>query len=108
MKRCFQIHPTDNVATALEDIAAGEVVNVVGPSAATLSVRADVRFGHKIAIQPIAAGVPVVKYGVPVGLATREIAPGEWVHLHNCRSQVDQRSSDLDLQTGSRRETAYE
>jgi len=28
----------------------------------------------------------VLKYGCPIGTATRAIAPGEHVHLHNVRS----------------------
>ena len=89
MIRSFQVHPDDNVATVLEDGGA-------------------VALGHKIAVQPIAAGALVVKFGVPIGVATREIGAGEWVHLHNCRSQVDERSASLDVETGRTTDTAYE
>jgi hypothetical protein len=46
----------------------------------------------------------VIKYGVTIGLATRDIDAGEWVHLHNCRSLLDEGSSTLDLHTGIRKE----
>ncbi|WP_338427146.1 UxaA family hydrolase [Sphingopyxis kveilinensis] len=69
----------DNVATAIADIAAGE------PLFADEEVRAaaTVPRGHKIALAPIACGAPVVKYGFPIGRATADIAPGEYVHSHN-------------------------
>ncbi|WP_164125876.1 UxaA family hydrolase, partial [Stenotrophomonas maltophilia] len=40
--------------------------------------------GHKMATQPIAQDAPVVKYGQIIGFASQPIAPGEWVHSHNC------------------------
>lgn len=39
--------------------------------------------GHKIALRPIGSGKPVIKLGQPIGLATRNIKPGEHVHVHN-------------------------
>jgi altronate dehydratase small subunit len=50
----------------------------------------------------------VVKYGIPIGRATRDIAPGEWVHLHNCASYLDEKSSSLDLESGLPKDSAYE
>ena len=40
--------------------------------------------GHKVAIRPIATGEPIRRYGQIIGFATAPIAPGEWVHTHNC------------------------
>ena len=39
--------------------------------------------GHKYALRDIAEGENVVKYGMPIGHATRFIAKGEHVHTHN-------------------------
>jgi len=39
--------------------------------------------GHKYARCAIAAGAPVIKYGLPIGHATCPIAAGEHVHVHN-------------------------
>jgi hypothetical protein len=105
--RCFQVNPADNVATALDDLALGPVA-VLGASAGTTVVATEeISLGHKIALRQIAADEPIVKFGVPIGIATTAIAPGAWVHLHNCRSQVDERSSHLDLKTGAALDTAY-
>lgn len=78
----FRIDPRDAVATALRDMAAGEEalgVTLAGPVAR----------GHKVALRPIAAGEPVLKYGFPIGRATRDIAPGEHVHTHNVATALE-------------------
>jgi altronate hydrolase len=50
-----------------------------------VEVRAD---GHKYAIRPIPAGEDVIKYGMPIGHATHDIAPGEHVHSHNLATNL--------------------
>jgi hypothetical protein len=50
---------------------------------------------------------PIVKFGVTIGLANAAIPAGAWVHLHNCSSQVDERSSHLDVKTGAALDTVY-
>src|SRR6478609_7870969 len=77
----FRVSPTDNVAVALRPLTAGE-------SAAGVTVAIDVAKGHKIAVQAIAAGEAVLKFGFPIGTATRDIAPGEHVHTHNLRTAL--------------------
>jgi altronate hydrolase len=59
------IHPSDNV-----------------------EVRAD---GHKYALRPIAKGENVIKYGMPVGHATADIAAGEHVHTHNLATNLGEK-----------------
>jgi len=82
----------------------GALVSVVGPAAGSRIVaRERIQMGHKIALTEIAEGATVLKFGVAIGVATCRIAPGDWVHLHNCRSQLDEGSSALDLHTGVRK-----
>jgi altronate hydrolase len=78
--RVVKIHPADNVAVAVDLVAASDVVSVAGKS---LEARAEVPAGHKIALMRIAQGEPVTKYGFPIGRATADIEPGDWVHSHN-------------------------
>ena len=78
---CLQLHPADNVAIAKQQIPAGTILRVGGAPA--FIVRSDVPAGHKVALQAIGAGQPVLRYGQPIGLATRDIAPGDHVHTHN-------------------------
>lgn len=49
-------------------------------------LKAPLGLGHKIALRRIEAGEKVVKYGAPIGSATRRIEPGEHAHLHNLKS----------------------
>ena len=52
------------------------------------NVRVELSTGHKHALCPIAAGENVIKYGAPIGHATQDIAPGEWVHTHNLATNL--------------------
>ena len=52
----------------------------------TLVARADIPYGHKIALVPIAAGEQVIKYGLSIGSASTDIQPGDLVHVHNVES----------------------
>ena len=36
--------------------------------------------GHKVALLDIAADAPVLRYGIPIGHALKDIAAGSWVH----------------------------
>ena len=87
------LHPRDNVATALVELAPGTIVDRPDAGGANsgvgsrIEVRAAIPFGHKVALAPIRAGEPVVKYGEVIGLASADIAPGEHVHVHNVESQ---------------------
>jgi altronate hydrolase/altronate dehydratase small subunit len=97
----FQISASDNVATLLGEAVAGSAVAIAGPvREKALAAREKIGMGHKIALRRIDGGEPIVKYGVTIGIAIKQIEPGDWVHLHNCRSQVDERSGSLDLHTG--------
>ncbi|MFC5516670.1 UxaA family hydrolase [Kaistia terrae] len=82
----IQLNPQDNVSVARAVIPAGTVLpgsNVVA--------RSEIPSGHKISIQPIEAGEPVLKYGQVIGTASAAIQPGDHVHLHN----LDMQESDV-------------
>lgn len=81
--RLLLLHPGDSVYVLRDQIAAGETLLVAGTAVAFPQA---LSLGHKIARVAIAAGAPVLKYGAPIGRATREIAPGDHVHLHNLAS----------------------
>ena len=77
------LSPDDNVVVARRNVAAGEAVAL---AADTIVARVDLPLGHKMARRFIPAGGIVVKYGMEIGSATTDIEPGEWVHLHNMKS----------------------
>lgn len=83
-KRALIMHPSDNVATAVEEIRAGEevAIPVVG-TALTLHAREAIPFGFKIALQEIPKSEIIRKYGETIGTASTKIAKGALVHIHN-------------------------
>jgi hypothetical protein len=83
MKPALVISDRDNVATALEPLEPGRVLEIGGVSVATIEPIAS---GHKVALRAIRAGQAVIKYGSPIGVATADIAAGAHVHTHNLAS----------------------
>jgi altronate dehydratase small subunit len=91
--------PEDNVATLIDDAAAGPV-ELVGAVSGVIAAREGILRGHKVAVRPIGSNEAVIKYGVRIGHATQTIQLGAWVHLHNLASDLDERSGTLELHTG--------
>ncbi len=81
--RLLLLAPEDNVVVACRDLPAGQGLVVDG---AVLRLATSVPTGHKIARRAIRAGARVLKHGAPIGSATTDIAPGDYVHTHNLRS----------------------
>ncbi len=69
--------------TVIAPLAVGDCVEVAG---ASLEMPVALAIGHKLAAAAIPAGAKIVKYGAPIGSATRAIAAGEHVHTHNLKS----------------------
>jgi altronate hydrolase len=74
------LHGSDNVCVAARDLAAGSTISAAGR---TVELTGPVKLGHKVALEGIARGKPVVKYGQIIGFSTEEVAPGTWIHTHN-------------------------
>ena len=75
----------DNVGVATRDIAAGGFArDVRGTRQAALE---PIPQGHKIALVDIAPDDLLVRYGVPVGVATAAIGAGRLAHVHNVASR---------------------
>jgi len=106
-KRCFRVSAADNVATMLEDVATGPVRACGEASLDLIWLREPIALGHKVALTAIPKGELILKYGVPIGVSTTSIQAGDWVHLHNCHSRVDERSSGFDPRSGAAKDTAY-
>ena len=73
----------DNVLVARANVPEGLAVALEG---GTVTLSRPIPMAHKIARHPIAAGAVILKYGMPIGIATADIAAGEHVHVHNIRS----------------------
>ncbi|MBO4670777.1 MAG: altronate dehydratase [Bacteroidales bacterium] len=72
----IKINKDDNVAVALQDLAAGEVVEGV-------VLQESVPRGHKVLLKGLKAGDNVIKYGYPVGHVARDAASGTLID-HSC------------------------
>lgn len=86
----LKVSDQDNVATIFaNDVKAGTVVSVQDKKGQIQSVelKNDIPYGHKLAVLPISNGTPILKYGEEIGVATKDIAQGEHVHVHNLDSQ---------------------
>jgi hypothetical protein len=85
----IRLSPEDNVAVATRKLPRGSVLGGL-----YLIAQEEIPLGHKVALRPITVGEAVLKFGVPIGRATRTIMPGELVHVHNIRS--DYITNDID------------
>jgi (2R)-sulfolactate sulfo-lyase subunit alpha len=79
----------DHVAVAVAPIAAGEEILIVyldDDGEVSLRAQADVPYGHKVAVEPLAADEAVIEYSTQVGVARSSIQPGDYVHTHNIKT----------------------
>ena len=84
MADLIRIHPRDNVAVALRPIPAG--------TETPWGRAEEIPQGHKMALEKIELGTPVIKYGFPIGYATAPIEPGQWVHAHNVKTALSEKA----------------
>lgn len=85
MKEFIKINSKDNVIIVLRDYKKNEVIKI---DEKEVKVLQDITKGHKIAIENIAKGRNILKYGMPIGFALEEIKIGEWVHVHNTKTNL--------------------
>src|SRR4029079_14346379 len=79
----IRLHPNDDVVIARSQLVGGTVLLDEKVTVAGL-----VPPGHKVAVRAIKSGDPVKRYNQVIGFASRDIAPGEHVHLHNLAMRV--------------------
>lgn len=83
MRDFLLIHEGDSVAVALKDLPKGTVYTPAGENVELLE---EIPLGHKFALQGIAEGEQVIKYGFSIGIARQAIRKGAWVHTHNVKT----------------------
>ena len=74
--RYIKIHERDNVAIAIQDIAAGTLIED------GLTANQDIPQAHKIALCDILKNGEVIRYGVVLGYAKDDIRKGDWINEH--------------------------
>ncbi len=75
--RTLRLSAEDNI------VVAGERIDKAKSTAEGVTTQQPIPFGHKMAVRALATGEPVRKFGQIIGLASKPIAAGEWVHTHN-------------------------
>ncbi|MDH6311901.1 altronate hydrolase [Parabacteroides sp. PFB2-10] len=86
MARFIHINPADNVAVAIEKMAAGETLQTGNLS---VVLKEEIPAGHKIALQDFKTGDHIIKYGSPIGHAREEIPAGSWVNEQNIKTNLE-------------------
>ena len=86
--------PGDNVAIATRTLAAGTQI-VFGESVLTLDFTT--MEGHRFAVASIPQGGPLLSWELPFGLATRAIAPGEYIRNAEMLDALGVRALDFNL-----------
>ena len=79
-KYFVKLHRDDNVITVTKKTPAKTVIHV---NSDPITTRQVIPLGHKVAIEDIEEGGPIIKYGVEIGIASSRIEKGEHVHIHN-------------------------
>lgn len=82
--RAITLDEKDNVATAIADLKAGNIITVNRQNGAvSVSLTQDIPLGHKFALKDIRKGGAIVKYGEKIGRAKTRLHKGEHAHVHN-------------------------
>lgn len=91
----IRMHARDNVAIVAND--GGLPAGTVLPDGLTL--REKVPQGHKVAMVDVPAEAPVLRYGVVIGYALKDIAAGSWVHERLLQMPSARALDDLPIAT---------
>jgi len=89
MVKLYKIDARDNVAITFADIAKDSLVEVAGQD--SFRVNENITRGFKIALQDLAAGAAILKYGAPIGIAIQAIRQGDLVHTHNVKTGLSEK-----------------
>ena len=83
------LNEKDNVCVALKDIVPGSYALVYQGVEIRLNIKQRIKAGFKISLAPIECGSMIYKYGHKIGVACKDIDPGEQVHVDNMRGLTD-------------------
>lgn len=89
----IKISGADNVAIALKNLSIGQIFEIDGE---VFGLKDQIKKGHKFAIRPIKKSQSISKFGFPIGTSTQDIDIGEWVHVHNIKSNLENGKIEFD------------
>lgn len=76
------LNADDNIGVALIDLKAGVEVKIYRQER-RVKITESVPYQHKFSLRHIDAGAEIIKDGVVIGKATKDIEQGQHVHTHN-------------------------
>jgi len=84
-KNVILLRAKDLVAVAVQDVEAGETVNITGAHSEQKTILATekIPMGHKIALNDYPFGTHIIKYGLSIGITKKDVKRGQWIHSHN-------------------------
>jgi hypothetical protein len=77
------LNEADNIFVCCKQLLAQESTRL---EYVDVAMTVDITVGHKIARRAILKGEKIIKYGVSIGSAIKDISFGEHVHMHNIKS----------------------
>ena len=91
----IRMHERDNVAIVANDggLPPGAVLS------SGLTLRDRVPQGHKVALVDLPADAAVLRYGIPIGYALKDIPAGSWVHERLLRMPAARELDNLPIAT---------
>lgn len=90
---CIKINELDNVAVAVRDLKKGEYIFD------NLQINDNIPQAHKIALQDIKEGEAIIRYGVELGFALKDIKKGDWINENMLKLPVPPKLEDLKFST---------
>lgn len=75
----------DSVCVLTDNGKAGDSLGI----SPAVTLKEDIRAGHKAALADIPRGGEIRKYGAVIGRAVKDIEKGSWVHTHNIKSALE-------------------
>ncbi len=82
-KDVLLIEENDDVLVALHPLKKGEVVEGI-------TLLDDIPQAHKIARHDMQKGHVLLKYGYPIGILTKDVKKGQWIHTHNLKTGLNE------------------
>ncbi len=86
-KLVIYLRDEDTVATAMEELQPGDVVEIGDES---ITIEDPIPYGHKFATSEMKPEEFVIKYGAPIGKVTSPISRGKHVDIHNIADIVQE------------------
>lgn len=84
-KMITKFNPSDNIAFSNTTIPKGDIIPIENK---TITAKSGISEGDKLALVNIDKGTPIIKFNIPIGIATKEIKAGEKLTVFNYSDDI--------------------